>query len=72
MTDEISKKPGAGKPIVYVREVDPASLPAELKDYPGRLHALHDEQGNQIAIAPDRGQAFALARRNNLKPISVH
>lgn len=76
MTDETAKPAQAGtpsgRPIVYVREVDRTTLPEELRSHPGALHSLHDERGNQIAIAPDRGQAFALARRNNLQPISVH
>lgn len=60
-----------GQPIVYVREADPESLPDQLKGV-GRIYALHDEEGNQIALAPDRKVAFALARRNELTPMSVH
>lgn len=58
--------------IVYVREADRAMLPEELQDAPGKIFALHDENGNPVAIAPDRRQAFALAARNNLVPVSVH
>ena len=61
-----------GEPIVYVREVAPGELPDELKGAPAKLFALHDAEGNRLAIAPDRRQAFALARRNDLRPLSVH
>lgn len=59
-------------PIVYVREADPKTLPDQLRGAPGPIYALHDEAGNQIALAPDRKIAFALARRNELMPFSVH
>jgi len=55
-----------------VREVAPEELPDELKGAPAKLFALHDAEGNRLAIAPDRRQAFALARRNDLRPLSVH
>jgi len=61
-----------GLPIVYVREMAPDELPDELKGVPAKLFALHDAEGNRLAIAQDRGQAFALARKNDLKPLSVH
>jgi len=59
-------------PIVYVREADRDSLPEELRAWPGRPFALHDSEGNRIGLAADRRQAFALARRNDLTPVSVH
>lgn len=61
-----------GQPIVYVREIAPEELPDELRGAPAKLFALHDAEGNRLAIAPDRRQAFALARRNDLTPLSVH
>ncbi len=61
-----------GTQIVYVREVAPGELPDELRRVPAKLFALHDAEGNRLAIAPDRSQAFALARKNDLKPLSVH
>ena len=69
------KHPAAEAPsraIVYVREADRESLPEELRDAPHKIYALHDISGNQVALAPDRRLAFALARRNDLTPMSVH
>jgi hypothetical protein len=62
----------SGQPIVYVREARRESLPDELKNAPGPFYSLHDEAGNQIALAADRKIAFALARRNDMTPLSVH
>ncbi len=61
-----------GQPIVYVREVAPEELPEELRGTPAKLYAVHDAQGNRLAVTPDRRVAFALARRNDLTPVSVH
>ncbi|MEM1345233.1 MAG: DUF1150 family protein [Pseudomonadota bacterium] len=58
--------------IVYVREADPSTLPEHLRQVPNKLYAIHDLAGNQIALAPDRRLAFALAVRNDLTPLSVH
>ena len=60
------------KPIVYVREADPESLPDHLKAAPGPVFAVHDEDGKCLALAQDRGLAFFLARQNDLSPVSVH
>jgi len=61
-----------GQPIVYVREVAAEDLPDELKGTPARIFALHDADGKRLALAPDRRIAFAIARRNDLTPLSVH
>lgn len=61
-----------GQPIVYVREVDRAELPDELRAAPGPFFAVHDEAGNRLALAHDRNIAFALARQNEMTPLSVH
>ena len=58
--------------IVYVREADRETLPDHLKDVPGKIFTVHDLAGNCLAISPDRRMAFALARRNDLTPVSVH
>ena len=61
-----------GQPIVYVREVTPDELPDELRGTTARLYAVHDAEGNRLALTPDRRVAFALARRNDMVPVSVH
>ncbi len=61
-----------GQPIVYVREVTPEEMPDALRGATTRLYAVHDADGNRLALAPDRRVAFALARRNDMVPVSVH
>lgn len=58
---------------VYIREADRQSLPAEIRSHDGKIYAVHDaESGAQLALAMDRQVAFALARRNDMTPLSVH
>lgn len=71
MTDEFQNA-AKGQPIVYVREANPENLPEHLRDAPGKLFAVHDMSGNVLALTEDRAVAFALARRNDLDPVSVH
>lgn len=64
----------AGK-IVYVRPVDVADLPAEVQEQAAglkRIYALHDANGERIALVKDRWMAFALARDNDMAPVNVH
>ncbi len=61
-----------GQPIAYVREVAPEDLPDKLRGTEAKLYALHDAEGNQLALTPDRRIAFALAKRNDMRPLSVH
>jgi len=61
-----------GQPIVYVREATPDELPDELRGTEARLYSLHDAEGNRLALTPDRRVAFALAKRNDMVPVSVH
>lgn len=71
MTDKKQIVPGDA-PIVYVREANRDTLPDHLKSAPGKLFAVHDPSGTVLALAADRSLAFAMARRNDLKPVSVH
>lgn len=62
-------------PIVYVREVNPADLPEDIQDQitgDGPVYAIHTDDGERIALARDRNVAFALARTNEMMPVSVH
>ncbi|MCB2129181.1 MAG: DUF1150 family protein [Rhodobacteraceae bacterium] len=61
--------------IVYVREVAVAELPDELRAQVGGadvLYAVHDVNGERLALVRDRHMAFVLARQNDLAPVSVH
>lgn len=58
--------------IVYVREADRSALPEHLQGAPGKFFAVHDLNGDCLAVTDDRKVAFALARQNDLNPVSVH
>lgn len=61
--------------IVYVRSVEVADLPDVVREQAQgakQLYALHDADGERLALVRDRRLAFALARENNLAPVSVH
>lgn len=67
--------PEAGPRIVYVREVEVAGLPEELRAQAmgrERIYALHDAGGERLALVADRKLAFILARQNDMAPVSVH
>ncbi len=59
-------------PIVYVRQVNHDELPDELRGTQVRLYSVHDAEGNRLAMTQDRNIAFALAKRNDMVPVSVH
>lgn len=63
------------RPIVYVRKVELSELPdavrRELRNTRG-VYAIHHEEGERMALVTDRTLAFALARQNDLEPVSVH
>jgi len=64
-----------GRRIVYVKEVDVADLPEEVQAEAGgreHLYAVHDSDGQQIALVADRRMAFVLARQNDFAPVAVH
>ncbi|WP_456391139.1 DUF1150 family protein [Profundibacter sp.] len=61
--------------IVYIKSVDVAELPAELREQAGdikQLYAVCTEAGEQLAFVKDRNMAFMLARQNDLAPVAVH
>ncbi len=62
-------------PIVYVRPVAVADLPDEIRAQAEgieTLYAVHRPDGERLALVRDRAMAFALARQNDLAPVSVH
>ncbi|WP_171101765.1 MULTISPECIES: DUF1150 family protein [unclassified Ruegeria] len=64
-----------GDRIVYVKTIDVADLPSDLRDQAGdldQLYAVHDSDGQQLALVADRKLAFVLARQHDLSPVAVH
>ena len=61
--------------IVYVKAVDVADLPDDVQEQVGELetlYAVHDEDGQQLALVADRKLAFVLVRQHDLAPVAVH
>ncbi|MEC8581198.1 MAG: DUF1150 family protein [Pseudomonadota bacterium] len=60
---------------VYVRRVATADLPLELQEQADgveQLYAVHNADGERLALVADRKMAFVLARQNDLAPVAVH
>ena len=75
MSDTDLKLPKSDQPIVYVRPVSAEKLPKKVRLAIGGLdevYAIHSENGDYLGLAKDRSMAFALARQNDLDPVSVH
>jgi hypothetical protein len=61
--------------MVYVKAVAVADLPDEVRVEAGtreQLYAVHDADGQQLALVADRRLAFALARQHDYSPVAVH
>lgn len=61
--------------IVYVKTVNVADLPKEIQAEAGdlnRLYAVHDADGQLLALVADRRLAFVLARQHDMSPVAVH
>ena len=64
-----------GDRVVYVKSVDVAGLPDDVREAAGdreQLFAVHDSEGQQLALVADRQMAFVLARQNDMRPVTVH
>lgn len=62
-------------PIVYVRPVNVAELPDEVRAQVhglDHLYAVHDAEGHRLALVRDRRLAYALARQHDMTPVAVH
>ena len=60
---------------VYVRPVQAEDLPDEVRAQVGglkTLYAVHNAEGERLALVKDRRLAFVLARQNDLAPVTVH
>ena len=63
------------RPIVYVRAVPVATLPDEVRrqaEGAETIYAVHDADGERLALVRDRGLAFVLARQHEMEAVSVH
>ena len=66
--------PESERGIVYVRPVLVADLPSELQRQAEgfeTIYAVHRTDGARVALVADRDLAFALARQNDMAPVSV-
>lgn len=64
-----------GGRTVYVRPVDVADLPADVREQAGgfsQIYAVHTADGERVALVRDRALAFMLARQNDYAPVNVH
>lgn len=64
-----------GRDVVYVKPVAVSDLPDEVRSKAGnleKLFAVHNADGEQLALVADRTLAFVLARQHDMKPRHVH
>ncbi|WP_375689495.1 DUF1150 family protein [Pseudooceanicola sp. LIPI14-2-Ac024] len=64
-----------GHRIVYIRPVAVEDLPEEVQEQAmgaETIYAVHDEDGERLALVKDRKLAFVLARQNDFEPVAVH
>lgn len=60
---------------VYVKTVLVNDLPREVRDQAqglDQIYAVHNAEGQQLALVGDRKLAFALAREHDYAPVLVH
>ena len=62
-----------GQSTVYVRPVPIDELPAEMRDQGSdEIYAVHNAEGERLALVKNRHFAFVLARQNDMSPVTVH
>ena len=63
------------RPIVYVRPVAVADLPEDIREQAGgtkMIYAVHNEDGERLALVRDEKLAFLLADQHDYAPVRVH
>ena len=63
------------RPIVYVRPVEVEDLPDDIRPHltgETRIYAVHNEEGERLALVKDERHAFLLALQNDFAPVHVH
>ena len=58
--------------LVFIREVTPQECGVEEFEGVDKAYGVFSAAGKRLALAADRKLAFALARNNDLQPVSVH
>ncbi|OSP54151.1 DUF1150 family protein [Pseudoruegeria sp. SK021] len=74
ITPQTVAKADQSHPIVYIRPVATSDLPQEIQeqvDGVTQLFAVHDADGERLALVANRRLAFALARENHLTPVHI-
>lgn len=64
-----------GARIAYIRQIPMDQLPPDLREglpQLGAVYGIHSPEGEVLALAADRPLAFAVARSNDLEPVSAH
>lgn len=67
--------PNTSEAIVYIRAVPVTDLPQEVLDQldgETDLYSVTRPDGERLALVKGRELAFAVARQNDLAPVSVH
>ena len=75
MTDYPSYNSGPEAPIVYIRSMRTEDLPAKVREQIGDLEhvwTVSDQDGDLLALADNRENAFLMARQHEMAPVSVH
>ena len=60
---------------VYVKPIAVTDLPSEIRVQAKgleQLYAVHDAEGQQLALVGDRKLAVSLARQHDYAPVMVH
>ncbi len=63
-----------GENIVYVKQIPATDLPDEVQDQIGELKtlfAVHNQNGEQLALVATKKLAFHLAEQNQLQPVTL-
>lgn len=74
MNDAFDLNADVGR-MVYVKPIAVTDLPREVRDQAGELEqlfAVHDAEGQQLALVANRKLAFALAVQNDYAPQPLH
>lgn len=61
--------------IVYVRPVAVRDLPDDIRSSVAgaeKVYAVHNAEGERLALVQDERLAYVLARQNDLAPVPVH